>query len=170
MYWLSFLLACLLASAGWLVYTGYCLFANYWIIRNIGLPLRVVPISPENPLWMIVDKKVFIPIFERSPFGTGSFTRYNWRGWEFKDKAQSHLEMGDAFVLITPGRNWFYLCNAEALADVFHRRVDFPRPLEIFGLGNHLAFCCCLANKCRNGQYLWSESLNGASILPIHHV
>jgi hypothetical protein len=146
MYWLSFLLVCLLASAGWLVYTGYCLFANYWIIRNIGVPLRVVPISPENPLWMIVDKKVFIPIFERLPFGTGSFTRYNWRGWEFKDKAQSHLEMGDAFVLITPGRNWFYLCDAEGLADVFHRRVDFPRPLEIFGLEKRLVFRYCLAN------------------------
>ena len=133
MYWLSVLLVWLSAVAAYLLHTGYCLLVNYLKVRHIGLPLRVIPISPENPLWMIVDKKIFIPLFNRLPFGTGSFTRYNWRGWEFKDKANSHLEMGDAFVIITPGRNWFYLCNAEALVDIFHRRDDFPRPLEIFG-------------------------------------
>jgi len=170
MHWLPVSLACLLIPIGWLVYTCYCLFAIFWKDRHIGLPLRIIPISPENPLWMIVDKNVFIPIFERLPFGTGSFTRYIWRGWEFKDKAQSHLEMGDALVLITPGPNWFYLCNAEALADVFHRRVDFPRPLEIFGLDNCRVFCCRLADWVRNGQCIWSESLNGLSIFPSPHV
>lgn len=133
MYWFSIGLLSFVASAAWILHTAYCLFANYLKARQIGLPLRFIPISPENPLWMIVDKSVFIPLFERLPFGTGSFTRYNWRGWEFKEKARSHLEMGDAFVIVTPGRNWFYLCNAEALIDVFHRRDDFPRPLELFG-------------------------------------
>ena len=125
---------CLIGSTAWSCYSAYCLLANYWKIRHIGLPIRIIPISPENPLWMIVDKSVFIPLFEQIPFGTGNFTRYNWRGWEFKDKARSHLEMGDAFVVVTPGRNWFYLCNAEALSDVFQRRSHFPRPLEIFGM------------------------------------
>ena len=126
-------LACVAILVVWLLYYLGCLFSNYRKIRHLGVPFRIIPISPENPIWMIVDKKIFIPFFERLPFGTGSFTRYNWRGWEFKDKASSHLDMGDAFFIVTPGRNWFYLCNPEALADVFQRRIDFPRPLEIFG-------------------------------------
>lgn len=81
---------------------------------------------------MIVDKKFVIPVFERL-FGSGNFTRYNWRGWEFADKCSSHLEMGDVFMLVTPGRNWLYVCNAEILMEIFQRRTDFPRPLEIFG-------------------------------------
>lgn len=118
----------------WVLYSWYCLLKNYLIARNIGIPIVVIPISHENPLWMIVDKKFFIPLFQRLPFGSGTFTRYNWRGWEFADKNKSHLEMGDVFVVVTPGRNWLYLCNAEALVDVFQRRADFPRPLELFGM------------------------------------
>ena len=123
----------LFPPTAWVLYSWYCLLMNYLIARKIGVPLVVIPISHENPLWMIVDKKVFIPLFERLPFGSGNFTRYNWRGWEFADKNRSHLGMGDAFVVVTPGRNWLYLCNAEALMDIFQRRADFPRPLEIFG-------------------------------------
>ena len=118
---------------GWVLYSWYCLFINYLTARKIGVPLVIIPVSHENPLWMIVDKKIFIPLFERLPFGSGNFTRYNWRGWEFQDKNKSHLEKGDVFVVVTPGRNWLYLCNAEALLDVFQRRADFPRPLELFG-------------------------------------
>ena len=121
--------------SGWLVYCWGCLLHNYVEARKIGIPIVVIPISHENPLWMLVDKKIFIPLFERLPFGLGcsNLTRYNWRGWEFQDKSRSHVEMGDVFVMVTPGRNWIYLCNPEALMDVFRRRSDFPRPLEIFG-------------------------------------
>jgi len=84
-------------------------------------------------LWMVVDKKLFIPIFEKSPFGTGSFTRFNWHGWEFADKYRAHEEMGDPFMVVTPGRNWPYVCEPEALVEIFQRRSDFPRPREIFG-------------------------------------
>jgi len=120
----------------WTLYSWYSLLINYLSARKTGIPLRVIPISHENPLWMLVDKNIFIPLFSRLPFGPGSFTRYNWRGWEFEDKFKSHLEMGDVFMLVTPGRNWLYLCNAESLVDVFQRRAGFPRPLELFGMNS----------------------------------
>ncbi|KAL9060602.1 MAG: hypothetical protein Q9162_000553 [Coniocarpon cinnabarinum] len=62
--------------------------------------------NPESPIWMLFDK-LAVGLVERLPFGLGrnSFTRYNWRGWEFKDKHRSHVELGDAFVIVTPGRN-----------------------------------------------------------------
>ena len=120
----------LLPAAAWVLYSWYCLLLNYLTARKIGVPLIIIPISHENPLWMVVDKKIFMPLFERFPFGPGNFTRYNWRGWEFEDKNRSHLEMGDVFFIVTPGRNWLYLCNAEALLEVFQRRADFLRPLE----------------------------------------
>jgi hypothetical protein len=82
---------------------------------------------------MIVDKKIFIPLFERLPFGSGIFTRYNWCGWEFQVENKSHLDKGDIFVVVTSERNWLYLCNAEALLDVFQRRAECPRPLGLFG-------------------------------------
>ncbi|KAF2746361.1 cytochrome P450 [Sporormia fimetaria CBS 119925] len=127
--------ALLWGAFAWTAWSWYHLFRNYRAARKIGIPLRVLPISHENPAWMIVDK-VFVPLFKKIPFGTGSFTRYNWRGWEFEDKFRSHEELGGAFVLVTPGRNWLYVCDPVALADIFQRRADFPRPLEIYEMTN----------------------------------
>lgn len=67
-----------------------------------------------------------MPLFRRLPLGSGNFTRYHWRGWELVDEDKSHLEMGDVFVVITPGRDWPCLCNAEALVDVFPKKDRLP--------------------------------------------
>lgn len=117
----------------WTIYSALCLLRNYSSARKLGLPIRVLPISHGNPFWMIVDSKV-TSFFRRLPFGDNNFTRYNWRGWEVRDRHRSHLEMGDAYVQVTPGRNWLYLCNSESLLEVFRRRSDFPRPLELYGM------------------------------------
>jgi hypothetical protein len=84
---------------------------------------------------MVIDS-YFIPIFAKLPFGNGNFTRFNWRGWEFKDKYRAHEEIGDIFMLVTPGRNWIYLCNPEALLEVLKNNQRFPRPLELFEMVN----------------------------------
>ena len=67
------------------------------------------------------------------PFGSGSFTRYAHRGWDIRDRAKTFLELGDAFILVTTGKNWLYICNAETLTELLQRRSEFSRPLEIMG-------------------------------------
>ncbi|KAL8904565.1 MAG: hypothetical protein Q9207_003184 [Kuettlingeria erythrocarpa] len=156
---ISLSLVLLLPPAIWIAYSWFCLLRNYQIARKIGVPLVVIPISHENPLRMVVDKAFVVPLFERIPFGTGSFTRYNWRGWEFADKSKSHAELGDVFVVVTPGRNWLYLCNAEALLDVFQRRMGFPRPFLTDGLQwqRHRKITATCFNE-QNNEIVWSES------------
>jgi hypothetical protein len=127
------LLLFLLPVIAWIFYTASCLARNYYQARKIGIPLIILPIDSGNPVWMSVDT-IILPFFKRIPFGSGNFTRFNWRGWEIQDRFRAHLELGDAFVLVTPGRNWLQLCNAEALADVFQRRDDFVRPIEMLGM------------------------------------
>ncbi|KAI0006870.1 cytochrome P450 [Xylariaceae sp. FL0662B] len=129
------LIGSLSSTVVWITYSWLCLLRNYFTARKVGVPIRVIPISHGNPFWMIVDKKV-LSIVKRLPFGSGSFTRYNWRGWEVEDRCRSHLEMGDAYMLVTPDKNWLYLCNPETLMEVFRRRTDFPRPLEVYQMLN----------------------------------
>lgn len=50
------LLLCLLPPAAWTVYSWYCLLLNHLRAHEIGVPV-IIPISHENPPWMIVDKK-----------------------------------------------------------------------------------------------------------------
>ena len=66
-------------------------------------------------------------------FGESHFTRFSIRGWVYYDKNRAALELGDHFAFVTPDKIWFYVCNAETLTEVIHRRDDFPRPLEILG-------------------------------------
>ncbi|KAI2469560.1 cytochrome P450 [Annulohypoxylon bovei var. microspora] len=41
-----------------LVSTGVRLLQNYWAARSMGVPIRIIPISPLNPFWVLLDRKV----------------------------------------------------------------------------------------------------------------
>lgn len=127
---LSLVLYGVVLLAGYaLLSSWYSLFRNYLIARKIGLPLRVIPISHLNHFWMLVDRKVLR--YVRKVFGEITFTRYNWMGWELPDRYFSHHELGDVFILVTPGRNWLYLGHPDIVMDVVRRRDDFPRCVEL---------------------------------------
>ncbi|KAK3367453.1 cytochrome P450 [Podospora didyma] len=142
MAWFSVLLvaAPLMLMGVLVVHTACGLLRNYASARAIGAPVRIIPISPLNPFWVLVDRKV-LSFVRRLPgrLGENSFTRYNWRGWEVKDRYHSHQEMGDIWVLVTPLKNWIYVNDPEALNSLLRRENDFPRPvfvteiLNVFG-------------------------------------
>ncbi|KAK3291995.1 cytochrome P450-like protein [Chaetomium fimeti] len=122
----------LLWGTGWTAYSGYCLYCNYLEARTLGVPIRMIPIDHLNKLWLLVDKQV-VSLVRRlpGPLGKNNFTRFNYRGWHEDDGLRAHDEMGDAFVLVTPARNWFYLADPDALIDMYRRGKDFPRWVEI---------------------------------------
>ncbi|KAH9905726.1 cytochrome P450 [Xylariomycetidae sp. FL2044] len=161
---------------GWAVYSLTLVTQNYLVARNVGIPLRVIPISHGNPFWMIVDRKI-VNLVKRLPWSEGNFTRYNWRGWEVGDRYRSHLEMGDVYMQVTSEKNWLYVCNPESLMDIFRRKTDFPRPLEIFEMlnifGPNLSTVDGaqwkkqrkITSSCfneHNNALVWSESLSQA--------
>lgn len=121
-----------LGVLGWTLYCSFCLLRNYLVARKIGVPLRVIPIDHVNPLWMLVDTKI-LSLVRKLPgvLGDNSFTRYNFRTWEMHDRCRSHHEMGDVFMMVTPGRNWLYIANPEALMDMYRRRSEFPQCIEL---------------------------------------
>lgn len=84
------------------------------------------------------------------PFGSGTFTRFNWRGWEIQDRYRAHQELGDAIIFVTPGKNYLQLCDAEAISEIFHRRIDFPRPPESTGKKSGFLTCKALLQALTN--------------------
>ncbi|KAK7908714.1 hypothetical protein PG985_016017 [Apiospora marii] len=164
-------------AVAWCIYSWHSLLRNYLVARKLGIPLRLLPISHGNPFWMIVDRKVVTFLRKLPLLGNDNFTRYNWRGWEVREKCRSHLEMGPVWMHVTPGRNWLYICDPETLVDIFRRRTDFPRPLELFAIldvfGDNLATVDGdqwkkhrkIASSCfneANNAIVWSESLSQA--------
>lgn len=161
----------------WILYNFYCLLVNYFEAQKTGLPLVILPIDSGNPLWMNIDTRV-LPFFRRLPFGFKNFTRFNWRGWEISDRYRAHQELGDAFILVTPGKNWLQICNAEAVADIFARKREFTRPtemlqmLDIFGPNlstnegqqwqRHRKITATCFNE-NNNELVWHESIRQAT-------
>ncbi|KAG6362779.1 hypothetical protein INS49_007873 [Diaporthe citri] len=91
------------------------------------------------------------------------------------DRFRSHQEMGDVFMMVTPGRNWLYIANPDALMDMFRRRAEFPQCIEltevlnVFGtnLGTvegqqwktqRKMIATCFNEP--NNEIVWSESLS----------
>ncbi|KAI0411740.1 putative cytochrome P450 [Xylaria grammica] len=170
------LLGSLLLPLGIALQSGYSLFRNYLIARRIGIRYHVIPVSHLNHFWMLVDRKVLR--YVRKYFGENAFTRYNWMGWELPDRYFSHHELGDVFMLVTPGRNWLYLGHPDIVMDVTRRRDDFPRcveltqVLDVFGPnvgsveGQQWVTQRKLMASCFNEQYnetVWSESISQAN-------
>ena len=124
-----FLWGCLLFAGATTLKSCYSLFQNYLVARQIGVRFHVIPISHLNHFWMLVDKRVLR--YVRRYFGESVFTRYNWMGWELPDRYSSHHELGDVFMLVTPGRNWLYIGHPDIVMEVTRRRDDFPRCVEL---------------------------------------
>ncbi|MCJ1385982.1 hypothetical protein MMC17_009107 [Xylographa soralifera] len=88
---------------------------------------------------------LFKPIFKRLPLDSVSFTRCCRFGWEFKDRYTTHLRLGDAWILVTPEKNWLFVVDVDAVSDIFARGRDFTRPtwmyasLGVFGPNISLA-------------------------------
>ena len=124
---------------GCVFYILYGLLLNYNAARKTGLPLVILPIDCANPLWLIFDRRV-AQWARHIPFGSGTFSRFNWRGWEIWDRYRAHEELGDGIMFVTPGKNYLQLCDAEAVSEIFRRRGDFPRPPE--STGNNSTLVC----------------------------
>ncbi|KAK3946141.1 putative cytochrome P450 [Diplogelasinospora grovesii] len=173
---LSALLWPALGLASFTLYCAVCLTRNYLIARRIGLPIRVIPIDHTNPFWMMVDRKVLSFVKKLPGFlGDNDFTRFNFRAWEMYDRLRPHREMGDAFIIVTPQRIWFYLADPEALMECFRRRLDFPRCTELTEIlnvfGTNLStvegqqwktqrkiIATCFNEQ--NSEIVWSESVS----------
>ncbi|THV49226.1 hypothetical protein BGAL_0205g00030 [Botrytis galanthina] len=121
-----------------LLYNVYSLYLNYKDASALGLPRVISPITPDNPLWIALQT-IFKTAVRQFPFGAVSFTRHTRLGWEFHDRFHTHVRLGDAWVLVTPTRNWICVANAATVTDIFSRGRDFVRPiwmleaLNVFG-------------------------------------
>ena len=148
-------------GVAWIAYTFLTLAVNVHRARAMKVPLIVVPVSPMNTLWIVFEPLVF-RILDRLRFRLGSFGRYGRRGWHFHDKAASHVELGDAWALVTPRETFLHVCNPEAINEVFARRQDFVRPIQLYSKEPvYLPSQVSLMEGSRDAGCLWIKCFYG---------
>lgn len=116
----------------WLCFTAYRLFRNHQRALELKVPIVYAPISPDTPPW-IAFQTAFPFLFDIIPFSAISVLRYSRLGWEFHDRSKTHERLGDAWVLVTPDKNWLYVAQAEAAYEIFSRGRDFDRAIWMLG-------------------------------------
>ncbi|KAH7110906.1 cytochrome P450 monooxygenase-like protein, partial [Dendryphion nanum] len=175
----TFMLALIL-----LLSTIWAIIRNHAVAKTMGLPVIVVPISPENPIWMLAGRHI-MPFLRRLPFGNGNFTRFGYVGWQFDEKYKVHQELGDAVVFTTPGKNWIYICNADAIHQLIRqeRQGEFARPVELLAMldvfGPNLSTvngvdwqrqrkCTAASFNEQSNALVWRESLRQGDQLILH--
>lgn len=115
----------------WPLYSAMTLVINLRRAKSMDIPLIVMPVSQMNVLWLLIEPLVFWAL-DFIPFWFDNFKRYGPRGWYFQDKATSHMELGDAFAIVTPREVFLHISDPIAVNDIFARRQDFIRPVELY--------------------------------------
>lgn len=123
-----------LIPLAWSILTAYRLLANYRRASQLSIPLVVAPISPDNAIW-IAFQTAFPSVIKFIPFGSIPLVHYCRLGWEFHDRYKTHQRLGDAWMLVTPERNWLYVAQGQAAYEIFARGRDFGRPVFMLGEG-----------------------------------
>ncbi|KAF7943631.1 uncharacterized protein EAE97_005702 [Botrytis byssoidea] len=126
----------LLPPRTWGARNIYKLYQNYISPKKIGVPIIILPLSPQNPIWMLLAD-IIVPLFQKlSITRSWPLIRFGRRAWGFKDKAQIHLEIGDIFIMVTADKNVLYIYDADTLNEVLLRRNEFKRPREVLEMLN----------------------------------
>lgn len=105
--------------------------SNVRLARKSKLPIVLSPIDAVNPFWVLAQP-LLLPLINSLPWGLGRWTRYNHRGWLFHDKFGMHVELGDAWMHLTPFTRTLYLADTAACQEVYKRKDDFQKPTHLF--------------------------------------
>ena len=123
----------------WSVWMLSSFVKNYKKAQRIGLPMVLSPATPLNPFW-IICYRVFPGVLSLRylPFGF-RWVRCTFMGWTFSDKHALHDELGDLFLIISPGAIELIVANPDTAHAVLTQRKDFTKPsvmyeqLNVFG-------------------------------------
>lgn len=109
-----------------------CLIRNYRAAQTMNIPIIIILASGDNPVWILLSKPILALL--RALFGEIDIVKYGMPGFQSKDNYKMHEKLGDAVIHVSPGHNWLYVCNPEAVNDIFKRKNDFDRPPDLLGM------------------------------------
>lgn len=110
-----------------------CLAANIKAAKRSGIPYLVLPWNKFNPFWIVAGNTLY-PYIDKLPKSwTQSWLPYLRVEWLYESKYEPFKQLGsDVLFLVSSSTKHLYVANPEAIVDITSRRLDFPKPLEMY--------------------------------------
>ena len=108
---------------------------NLAAAKASGIPYLLTPIYLFNTVWLVISPFLH-PLFHKLP---RSWT-YPWLEvinveWVWQHRHAIHKKLGaDTFLVVAPGGNILWCCDADVIAQMTARRADFPKPIHMYGM------------------------------------
>lgn len=164
MAWAFLLSSAVLASLSW---TLISVLLNYNAARKIALPIVISPVSPLNPLWILICRAFPIVLSLKTlPFGLGTWARCTYMGWAFQEKHALHDELGPVFVVVTPGGNEVTVADPQAAHTILSRRKEFIKPAVMYGTNIKSVNAEPSVDICTEQLNVFGRNLNTVRIRP----
>jgi hypothetical protein len=125
----AILLSILAIPVSLLAWSYLSLKRNKAIAAQVGFPTLVKWVAPANPFWMIIGSTI-VKTCRKLNIGTSNFQRMYFFGWEGNERSKIHEELGNIFMIVSPGGNWLCVGDAKVIDDVIRRPRDFRRNME----------------------------------------
>lgn len=116
-------------------WSAYSLAQNTAKAKATGLPYLIRWVSPINPLWLLYGSS-FVRLCQRYGIASKNLSRIYSYGWEANERAQLHMDYGDAVLIVHPGGIQLCVSDADAIYDILQRRTEFRRNMEEFAVLN----------------------------------
>ncbi|KAI9775565.1 MAG: hypothetical protein M1816_005894 [Peltula sp. TS41687] len=121
-----------LLAAFLVVYKCIWFAFNVKLARRTGLPYVLSPIH-ELENWAYITNAVLRWLYNDALLkgnGWPRRLRYMIKDFHYEDKYRAHTELGDVFLVVSPGGIVCYCADAKMAMDVCTRRKDFVKPRE----------------------------------------
>jgi cytochrome P450 len=161
-----------------LVYRCLKLVPQYIQARKLDLPIFVSLFTWQDLIWGLMHP--YFLWLEHLPFGLGKGVKFSYFGWTVSDRADTHLELGNAFCIVSPNHLEIVCAEPSVSEEVTQKWRFWTKSPELYNLFQNFGPNVNTTNHAdwqrhrkitsqafREGTYdlVWEESLKQADQL-----
>lgn len=126
-------LTALVVTTVWLALRLRSLVHNLHQARRSGLPYTLSLVT-EVETWAYLTDPIIRKLYRKHLLvqqqGWPRWARFMVKDWMYEDKYRAHAELGDMFLVVSPGSIVCYVADPDLAQEVCMRRRDFIKPRE----------------------------------------
>jgi cytochrome P450 len=110
------------------------LFLNYLAARKLQLPILLVPVSWQDPWWLLIAP--YFSFLKHLPFNLGSWFPHSTLGWVLNDRFRTHQTLGPALVVVSPSKNEIFVADPLACEELLSKWKVWTKSPDIYKIFN----------------------------------